>query len=54
VLHNREAYRGAYRSCAARLHPDQGGDRNAWEAFQNAAVLLEEHHKGAALNSTAR
>lgn len=44
VLHSREAYRGAYRAAAARLHPDTGGDRNAWEALQNASVLLEEHH----------
>lgn len=48
ILQEREAFRRAYRVVAARLHPDTGGDRGAWEAFQNAAVLLEEHHKGAA------
>lgn len=44
VIKSLEAYRGAYRLAAAKLHPDLGGDRNAWEAFQNASVLLEAHH----------
>lgn len=47
ILENREMYRQAYRQAAARMHPDSGGDRNAWEAMQLAAVLLEEHHKAA-------
>lgn len=47
MIQSREAYRGAYRVVAARLHPDSGGDRNVWQTFQNAAVLLEEHHAAA-------
>lgn len=53
ILESAEAFRSAYRKACAQLHPDAGGDRNAWTAMQNAAVLLEEHHKGAA-KSTAR
>lgn len=48
ILDSAEAFRNAYRIAAAQLHPDAGGDRNAWEAFQNAAVLLEKHHAGVA------
>jgi hypothetical protein len=44
VLEDREAFRQAYRIIDARLHPDNIADRDAWEAFQNAAVLLERHH----------
>ena len=43
VLEDREGFREAYRLVESRLHPD-GTDRDAWEAFQNAAVLLERHH----------
>ena|ERR1700676_3344717 len=43
VLEDREGFRQAYRIIESRLHPD-GADRDAWEAFQNAAVLLERHH----------
>jgi len=42
VLEDREGFRQAYRIIESRLHP--GSDRDAWEAFQNAAVLLERHH----------
>ena len=44
VLEDREGFRQAYRIIESRLHPDNGADRDAWEAFQNAAVLLERHH----------
>ena len=44
VLKDREGFRQAYRIIESRLHPDNGADRDAWEAFQNAAVLLERHH----------
>jgi len=44
VLGDREGFRQAYRIIAARLHPDHVADRDSWEAFQNAAVLLERHH----------
>jgi hypothetical protein len=43
VLEDREGFRQACRIIESRLHPD-GADRDAWEAFQNAAVLLERHH----------
>jgi hypothetical protein len=46
VMADPEIYRKVYRYAAAQLHPDAGGDRGAWTAMQNAAVLLEEHHKG--------
>jgi hypothetical protein len=48
LLDDAELYKLTYRKIAAVLHPDAGGDRDAWEAFQNAAVLLEKHHAGAA------
>jgi hypothetical protein len=44
VLKDREGFQQAYRLIDSRLHPDNGADRDAWEAFQNAAVLLERHH----------
>jgi hypothetical protein len=44
VLEDREGFRQAYRIIESRLHPDNGADRDAWEAFQNAAVLLERHY----------
>jgi hypothetical protein len=44
VLNDREAFHQAYRIIDARLHPQNIGHRDAWEAFQNAAVLLERHH----------
>src|ERR1700681_430144 len=45
VLENREGFQQAYRLIDSRLHPDNGGaDRDAWEAVQNAAGLLERHH----------
>ena len=44
VLEDREGFRQAYRIIESRLHPDNGADRDAWEEFQNAAVLLERHH----------
>jgi hypothetical protein len=44
VLEDREVLRQAYGIIESRLHPDNGADRDAWEAFQNAAVLLERHH----------
>ena len=44
VLEDREGFREAYRIIESRLHPDNGAYRDAWEAFQNAAVLLERHH----------
>jgi len=44
VLKDREAFRQAYDIIDARLHPENQADRDAWEAFQNAAVLLERHH----------
>src|ERR1700704_6658338 len=43
ILEDRKGFRLAYRTIESRLHPD-GADREAWEAFQNAAVLLERHH----------
>lgn len=49
VMADPEIYRKVYRYAAAQLHPDAGGDRGAWTAMQNAAVLLEEHHKGSAV-----
>lgn len=49
VIRDADVYRKVYRQAAAHLHPDAGGDRGAWTAMQNAAVLLEEHHKGAAV-----
>jgi hypothetical protein len=45
IVRHHDAYRTAYRDVARRLHPDSGADRDAWENFQNAAVVLEEHHK---------
>jgi hypothetical protein len=44
ILEDREGFRQAYRIIESQLHPDNGADRDAWEAFQNAAVLLERHH----------
>ena len=44
VLEDREVFRQAYRTISARLSPHNRADRDAWETFQNAAVLLERHH----------
>jgi hypothetical protein len=44
VLEDREGFRHAYRIISGQLNPDNRADRDAWEAFQNAAVLLERHH----------
>jgi hypothetical protein len=44
VLEDREGFRQAYRIVESQLHPENGADREAWEAVQNAAVLLERHH----------
>jgi hypothetical protein len=44
VLEDRKGFRQAYRIIESRLHPDKGADRDAWEAVQNAAALLERLH----------
>lgn len=54
LINDAKAYRAAYREAAASLHPDAGGQRATWDAFQMAAVLLEEHHKGAAVSASGR
>jgi hypothetical protein len=44
VLKDREGFKQAYRIIAARLDPENLADRDAWERFQDAAVLLERYH----------
>src|SRR6476620_3005315 len=44
ILEDREGFRQAYRIIESQFHPDKGAERNAWEALQDAAVLLERHH----------
>lgn len=39
-----DAYKTAYRSAAAKLHPDRGGDPAKWNQLQEAKRVLDQHH----------
>jgi hypothetical protein len=44
IIQRDAAYRVAYRTAAAKLHPDAGGDPAEWAKLQAAKSLLDEHH----------
>lgn len=44
VVADVDTYRRAYRSAAARCHPDSGGDVAVWHELQRARSVLDEHH----------
>jgi hypothetical protein len=45
IVTNVEAYRQAYRSCAAALHPDRGGKPEAWNELQTVKAVLDSWHE---------
>lgn len=47
ILNVRVAARDAYRSAAARAHPDRGGTVHDFQLIQEAKRVLEAHHGGA-------
>ena len=45
LVTNLEAYRHAYRACAAVLHPDRGGKPEAWNELQSVKAVLDSWHE---------
>lgn len=46
ILEGENTFQAAYRTAARKLHPDAGGDHNAFVRLQDAAKLLRLHHGG--------
>lgn len=44
ILRSPDSWRGAYRTAAAKLHPDAGGAPDEWQKLLAAKSLLDEHH----------
>ena len=43
ILDNAELYRQAYRAAARTVHPDAGGDPEAWQQLQMIRVILDNY-----------
>jgi len=44
ILSSSPLFETAYRQSARRLHPDHGGDNDAWIDLQDAAAILKKKH----------
>jgi hypothetical protein len=46
ILEDRETYRRAYKESAKALHPDRGGDGEAFKLLVRAQRAMDRHHDG--------